>query len=237
MMFADCISEDQLLAHNKYRGAYHYIDPLTQVFCVHYNNAPLVGDYWVERKMVDNEDIEEMAKSPFLKAIYGYDRFTSTNIDSSIYQLGDPMKSQVNDGTNTVNREVRLPKPDLNGYCNNNYAARFMEGAINSCEQAVDLSDEKDCTTVLNAQYWTDYLKVVSGVTTSIQTVDVQHSSNYFTHDQTTGAYSAVTGVPPASTFSGNACTNALKEVVYDVYVKTMPAEQGVSQTAFYAID
>lgn len=78
---------------------------------------------------------------------------------------------------------------------------------------------------MLNAQYWTDYLKVVSGATTSITTVDVQLSATHYTHDQTTGAYAAVSGAPPASSFSGNACTNALKEIVYDVYVKTMPAE------------
>jgi hypothetical protein len=50
--------------------------------------------------------------------------------------------------------------PDSNGYCNNLYAARFMEGVSNYCTQAVDLTSSLDCSTVLNPKYWVNSIKV-----------------------------------------------------------------------------
>ena len=52
-----------------------------------------------------------------------------------------------------------MPKPDLNGFCNNQFANHFLIGASNQCTQSVDLS--KDCgdSMILDARAWTTNLQ------------------------------------------------------------------------------
>lgn len=60
-------------------GANHYITPLVSIFCVQYNNAPLVDDYWIQQSFLDNLNIEKMQQSAFRQAMLGNTQVTSTN--------------------------------------------------------------------------------------------------------------------------------------------------------------
>jgi hypothetical protein len=65
---------------------------------------------------------------------------------------------KVTDSTGTATPQTdsfgifRLPKPDVNGFCNDYYGATFMENAANKCTRQFSLS--QDCTTVLNPLNW-----------------------------------------------------------------------------------
>lgn len=93
MILADCLSIEDISDYNKYNGANNYIDPLTQVLCVRFNNAPLMGDYWVEKKERESSDLENFELSPFRAAIEGL-REVSDPADV-FYQMGDSMKADL----------------------------------------------------------------------------------------------------------------------------------------------
>lgn len=59
------------MSYNKNNGATYYITPLTQIFCVRLNNAPLMGDYWVQKSQLENSDIEEFSLSAFRQSVEG----------------------------------------------------------------------------------------------------------------------------------------------------------------------
>jgi len=89
-MLADCLDLEETMDFNKFSGANNYIDPLTQIFCVRFNNAPLMGDYWVEKKELESTDIEDFTLSPFRQAVEGSNEVPA-NTDTTIYQMGDQM--------------------------------------------------------------------------------------------------------------------------------------------------
>jgi len=60
-----------------------------------------------------------------------------------------------------------------------------------------------------------------------------------YSFDAATGVYSIGTAdgtVPPKATFANGLCTDALQEVVYNVYLKTNVADN-VSRTSYYTIE
>lgn len=57
-----------------------------------------MGDYWIDRKELANEDIESIVKSPFWSSIEGQTQITATDSDSNIYNMGDQMKSYLSVG-------------------------------------------------------------------------------------------------------------------------------------------
>lgn len=57
MILADCLTVNQIIQYNLKNGANNYIDPLTQIFCVQFDNSPQVGDYWIEKSAIDLSDI------------------------------------------------------------------------------------------------------------------------------------------------------------------------------------
>jgi hypothetical protein len=71
MFLADCLEIAEIQEYNKFSGANNYIDPLTQIFCVRFNNAPLMGDYWIEKKELSDSDTEDFKMSPFRSAVEG----------------------------------------------------------------------------------------------------------------------------------------------------------------------
>lgn len=78
----DCLTTEEILHHNEHNGANNYIDPLTQMLCVRFNNSPLMGDYWIEKKSLENTDIsEDFSVSPFRKAVEGQNQLKSSNIE------------------------------------------------------------------------------------------------------------------------------------------------------------
>jgi len=75
--------------------------------------------------------------------------------------MGDMMKARmksVADPTVFISHTDSLwsiPKADLNGFCNDFYASKFMEGSANTCTREISLVDSSDCETILDAQAWT----------------------------------------------------------------------------------
>ena len=65
LILADCLEVEQIMDYNKRNGDFYYISPLTQIFCVRFNNAPLMGDYWVQKTALENSDIEGFELSAF----------------------------------------------------------------------------------------------------------------------------------------------------------------------------
>lgn len=129
-----------------------------------------------------------------------------------------------------------MPKPDTNGFCNDFYAARFMEGASNSCTREVSLTaSSSDCVKILNPLLWTESIEVLKGRALASEKIPVT-VKNFYTYDVDTGAYTLST-VAQASTFdsSDNSCRNALQEVVYNVFIKWNPADQ-ISKTDYYSV-
>jgi len=59
---SDCIKREEIFAYNKKRGISNYFNPFVQLTCVYFNNAPLMGDYWIQRKKEDNLSIDEIKK-------------------------------------------------------------------------------------------------------------------------------------------------------------------------------
>lgn len=87
MLLADCLSIDEIEDYNKFQGANNYIDPLKQILCVRFNNAPLMGDYWIAKNERETSDIEDFASSPFRSAMEGVREVTAT-ADTTYYQIG-----------------------------------------------------------------------------------------------------------------------------------------------------
>lgn len=82
-----------------------------------------------------------------------------------------------------------MPKPDVNGFCNDFYSARFMEGAANTCTRQISLaSGSTDCETILNPQGWTELVTVLSGRAPGSNQIQVE-INDYYTVDAVTGDY------------------------------------------------
>lgn len=93
-MLANCLTMSELADYNKHHAANNYIDPLRQIFCVRFNNAPEIGDYWIEKKERESTDIEDFRSSAFRSALEGQREVTAST-DTTFYQLGDKMKSKL----------------------------------------------------------------------------------------------------------------------------------------------
>ena len=82
---------------------------------------------------------------------------TSNNIQDpkAQYSIGDVIYTIDSNGLKNI---LRMPKPDLNGFCNNQFASHFLVGASNQCTQSVDTL--KDCgdSMILDARAWTTNL-------------------------------------------------------------------------------
>jgi hypothetical protein len=98
------------------------------------------------------------------------------------------MRSETTIGADTISGLFKMPKPDLNGICNNNYAAIFMEGAQNSCVQAVNLATDSDCMYLLNSNYWTTNMKVFTGAASNSK-IEVNLDPHYYVFNSADGSY------------------------------------------------
>ena len=61
-----------------------------------------------------------------------------------------------------------LPKPDLNGVCDNFKSPAFMQNSESECMQTFDL--ENECASVVNPSFFSMELLVYSGVSTYFST-------------------------------------------------------------------
>ena len=59
-----------------------------------------MGDYWVQKTQLETSDIEDFQLSSFRQSVEGLDQKTASNLDKSMYSIGDQMK-QSSKGQNT----------------------------------------------------------------------------------------------------------------------------------------
>lgn len=111
------------MAYNRGQAANYYIDPLTRLFCVKYNNAPTVGDYWIEKTELSVSDLESFTASPFRRAMEGVSQLTASSTLRMFYSIGDEMRAVLNGHAG----KFSIPQADLNGFCSDYYSARFMD--------------------------------------------------------------------------------------------------------------
>jgi hypothetical protein len=86
---------------------------------------------------------------------------------------------------------------------------------------------------LLGWEQWTLELSILGGRSSGSDEFEILPGLAY-TYDLATGAYSE-TASPAPTSFSGNSCTNALKEVSYNVELAAMAAD-GDSNEAYYKI-
>ena len=46
LSLSDCITRKEVYDYNRKKGLTNYIDPFAQLFCVRFNYAPLMAEYW-----------------------------------------------------------------------------------------------------------------------------------------------------------------------------------------------
>ena len=95
---SECTTRAEIYEHNKKRGISNYIDPFVQLFCVRFNNAPAMGDYWVQR--TDKQDLTTVEIKSLQNKDVGFGSliFGQTSSDDTprkYYFLGDPMRSRL----------------------------------------------------------------------------------------------------------------------------------------------
>lgn len=57
MRLQKCVSSrKELYEYNLKHGDENYIDPLTQLLCVQFDNSPNVGDYWMQKTSLGNDE-------------------------------------------------------------------------------------------------------------------------------------------------------------------------------------
>jgi hypothetical protein len=219
MPLGNCVARDEIEGYNRYRGISRYIDPFVQLFCVRFDRSPEINDYWTDDDDgLTAENIDELTSDP--------DVFKLSNILFSLgdldpqdtkdrYDMGEPMRQEI---TGEFDKPFRLPRSDLYGICNNEYAARFMVDSSSTCTQSIKL-DQYQCTNTLSPAFWSADLKIYMGSDNNAQINVVV--DQVFSYDPVTMAYASAS-TPPNSSWDGSACacSNALYEVEYTVYLK-----------------
>lgn len=89
------------------------------------------------------------------------------------------------------NGNFPLPKPDLNGFCDNFSGARFMQSTTSSspedqnsqrCLQKFDIQNE--CLSVVNPAYFTSFLQVYTGQSTISDQVSINVNEVFLYDDE-----------------------------------------------------
>lgn len=133
---SDCIKRAEIFEYNKKRGISNYFNPFVQLTCVYFNNAPLMGDYWIQRGTDNKLTIDEIKKLKDEDVGFGTLIYTEKNPNANphaeYYHMNATMQAHIEDTSGTIipanNGIFRLPVEDINGRCNTLYGARYMEG-------------------------------------------------------------------------------------------------------------
>lgn len=89
---SECTTRAEIYEHNKKRGISNYIDPFVQLFCVRFNNAPKMGDYWIDRNENSALSTVEIKNLQNNDVGFGSLIFGNVNTDSNLrkfYLIGD----------------------------------------------------------------------------------------------------------------------------------------------------
>lgn len=180
MPLAECINRQDLFEYNQKKGISRYIDPFTQLFCVKLNHAPKMAYYYPELSLTSLEGLtDDRYKQGFGSQILGQVR-SSTDTSLPYYKIGTPMRTQATVNGATQIETFRVPTPDMNGACNNNYAVHFLENKETECTQVVNL--QKQCTSTLNPFAASKQLSVLAGQRATT-TIPVTIEQEYFTYN------------------------------------------------------
>lgn len=125
-------------AYNHARGISNYMDPFARLFCVWDDAAPPMGEYWIERKGLSTDEMEDLRREQPGFASSGRDQTAGeASAGTDWYTPGQRMKALVNiasleDGTPTeyvsqYRGAFSIPMANIYGECNNAHAGRFME--------------------------------------------------------------------------------------------------------------
>lgn len=105
-----------------------------------------------------NEITEDNRKKGLVSAIFNKGNTYSSK--SPVYTIGDKMATSLKLDAKTVQKHYNggfpFPKGDLFGICNNYKSASFFIDDKSQCTQMADLQEE--CSTVLNAEYYSSKL-------------------------------------------------------------------------------
>eukprot|EP00347_Sterkiella_histriomuscorum_P004630 403359727 len=201
---SDCVKKQrEVYEFNQKHGLQTYMDTFTKLFCVYLNNAPIMDYYYNQKNEISNEEVDKLTndieKQGFVSTIFGSEDRGST---LPYYFEGDKMYSKLTFVNSQYYRGFPLPKPDLNGGCDNFKTPLFMQNSESTCTQVFDLQNE--CTSVL-------------GVTTS----------KVYIYNVTNSYYADATATPTDPIMTRNAtdntcsCSGYMKEIHYTI--KTTP--------------
>jgi hypothetical protein len=221
MPLGNCVARDDIEGYNRYRGISRYIDPFVQLFCVRFDRSPEINDYWTDdADGLTPENIEELTSDPDVFKLSTI-LFSLGDLDpqdtKDRYDMGEPMRQDI---TGEFDKPFRLPRADLYGICNNEYAARFMADSSSTCTQSIKL-DQYQCTHTLSPAFWSGNLKIYLGSDISADSLIDVVVDDVYSYDPTAMAYSDASTPPsPVWDASDCSCKNALYEVQYTVYLK-----------------
>jgi hypothetical protein len=62
---SNCVARNDIEDYNRHKGISRYIDPFVQLFCVRFDRAPLINDYWTDDGQgLTAEKIEDLTSDP-----------------------------------------------------------------------------------------------------------------------------------------------------------------------------
>jgi hypothetical protein len=148
-----------------------YIDPLAKLLCVTIDNSPDMATFYAQTtaNSLDTKLNEIKLNSTSKRHNQGFSA-TAFQPDvqtqgEKVYKIGDKIKSMIISENLILKDQYSyafpLPKPDSFGICNNYNSAHFMMDDKSQCLQMANL--ETECTTLLNAQYYSENMKYYLG--------------------------------------------------------------------------
>ena len=155
------------------------------------------------------------------------------------YKIGDKMKSLVSQDDLILKDQYSdgfpLPKPDSFGMCNNFNSAHFMMDDSSQCVQMANL--ETQCTTLLNAEYYSSKLNYYLGQGGKEGDNQVVTIGKVYKYDEATGEYTEqASGASLASTVTTGSdctCSNYLREIEYTANLELVKSEDASVQSYY----
>ncbi|CDW73609.1 UNKNOWN [Stylonychia lemnae] len=239
---ADCLSQREIFNYNKMSGLQSYVDSFAKLFCVYVNNAPLMDFYFDQKNQITNEEVDSLtntlSKQGFVRTIFGTEIAGS---QLSYYIEGEKMFSRLTLPSGSLQQYYKgfpLPQENMNGVCDNFRSPHFMQNTESSCIQIVDI--QKECLSVINPSYYTNYLEVYSGKSAFFSKLIKVQINSIFTYDTVTSSYtqSAATTVSDTifnkdATTNTCTCSNYVKEVHYTIKTTPLAATNVISRPYF----
>lgn len=141
------MKSSQSYSYNQVQGLSTYISPFTKLFCVYISNNPKTDYFYDEVDTISSDQVDALVNDPskqgFVSTMFGSDAPPSLQ---KYYTEGDIISSkQMNVNSTLISQYMEgfpLPRPDLNGICDNFQSPSFMQNEETSCSQSFYLQNQ-----------------------------------------------------------------------------------------------